>query len=477
MIKKGQWAVLPARLVRRMRKLRISPIGVVPQRDRRPRTIVDYLFFDVNEEIAPWVPAESMQFGRAFHLLLRMVLEAHPRFGSVYISKVDIADGFYQVWLLPSDIPTLGVALPAHGTEEPMSGFPLALPMGWINSTPYFTAATETIADLANSSLSCKTKFPPHRLEGISETDPTSVAYYVDSPSPVAPSVATEVPEDRVHSYAQRPIAAHDLYVDDFLSLVQGGPKRRLQVKRSLLHALDSVFRGLEQSDDQHRQEPASVKKFLKGDGKWATRKVVLGWLIDTVQKTIQLPQHRLVRLQAILHGLPRTIKRVATAKWKQVLGELRSMDLSIPGARGLFIKLHNALRFPEAKRIRLTTSVHDFLDDLRQIAQTVAQRPTRISKVLPQKTGVIGACDAAAAGMGGIHFVPTKEGIIPLLWRAKFDPSVTARLVTFRNRKGDITNSDLELATSVVHADVLAQQADIRDYTIHNFYDNTATT
>jgi hypothetical protein len=49
MIKKGQWAVLPARLVRRMRKLGISPIGVVPQRDRRPRTIVEYSFFDVNE--------------------------------------------------------------------------------------------------------------------------------------------------------------------------------------------------------------------------------------------------------------------------------------------------------------------------------------------------------------------------------------------------------------------------------------------
>jgi hypothetical protein len=58
-----------------------------------------------------------MQFGRELHRLLRMVLEAHPRFRSIYTSKVDIADGFYRVWLLPSDIPTLGVTLPAHGTE------------------------------------------------------------------------------------------------------------------------------------------------------------------------------------------------------------------------------------------------------------------------------------------------------------------------------------------------------------------------
>jgi hypothetical protein len=151
-------------------------------------------------------------------------------------------------------------------------------------------------------------------------------------------------------------------------------------------------------------------------------------------------------------------------------------MSLGIPGARGLFSTLQQALRVPEARRIRLTASVQNFLDDLRHLAQTLSQRPTHISEVMPQQPRSIGACDAAASGMGGVHFVPTQDGIISLLRRAKFDASVTARLVTFRNRKGDITNSDLELATSVVHADVLDQQVDIREHTIHNFYHNTAT-
>jgi hypothetical protein len=353
MIKKGQWTVLPARLVRHMCKLRISPIGVVPQRGRRPRTIVEYSFCDVNEDTAPWVPSEAMQFGRALHQILRRILEARPRFGPVYISKVDIADGFYRVWLLPSDIPTLGVALPTTNGEEPMIGFPLALPMGWVNSPLYFTAATETIADLANAALATTTKFPGHHLEAISETNPDSVADYQDPPSPSRPPpVATAVPEDRIHEYSPPPVASHNVYVDDFLSLVQGGTRRRLQVKRSLIHALESVFRGLDASDSPHRQEPASVKKILKGDGKWATFKLVLGWLIDTVRKTIQLPPHRVERLQVILQDLPRALKRVATRKWQQVLGELRSMSLGIPGARGLLSTLQHALRFPEARRI-----------------------------------------------------------------------------------------------------------------------------
>jgi hypothetical protein len=170
-----------------------------------------------------------------------------------------------------------------------MIGFPLALPMGWVNSPPYFSAATKTIADLANAALANDTKFPTHRLDAIPETDPVAVADYQVPPPPQSrtPPVATTVPEDRVHEYNQRPVAAHDVYVDDFLSLVKGGKRYRLQVKRSLIHALDSVFRGLDPSDGPHRQEPTSVKKFLKGDGTWATAKLVLGWLINTVRKTI----------------------------------------------------------------------------------------------------------------------------------------------------------------------------------------------
>jgi hypothetical protein len=151
-------------------------------------------------------------------------------------------------------------------------------------------------------------------------------------------------------------------------------------------------------------------------------------------------------------------------------------MSLGIPGSRGLFITLQHALRFPEARRIRLTASVHNFLDDFRHLAQTLSLRPTRISEVMPQQPGIIGACDAAASGMGGFHFVPTIDGVIPLLWCAKFDSTIPERLVTFRNRKGDITNSDLELAAIVVHADVLAQVVDICEHTVQNFYDNTAT-
>jgi hypothetical protein len=42
MINKGQWILLPTRLLMDARNLHLSPLGVLPQRDHCPRTICDY---------------------------------------------------------------------------------------------------------------------------------------------------------------------------------------------------------------------------------------------------------------------------------------------------------------------------------------------------------------------------------------------------------------------------------------------------
>ena len=74
MIKEGHWTVLPAHLVASERWLRLSPLGVVPQRERRPRTICDYTYFGINPQTLPLAPQEAMQFGRALQRLLQRML-------------------------------------------------------------------------------------------------------------------------------------------------------------------------------------------------------------------------------------------------------------------------------------------------------------------------------------------------------------------------------------------------------------------
>lgn len=130
----------------------MSPLGAVHhQRDRQPRLIVDYSFSDVNAETLQLAPPEAMQFGRCLQRVLPRVVHADPAYGPVYLSKINIADGFYRVWLQLANILKLGVIFPTSRGLPPLLAFPLTLPMGWMESPPYFTVLTETACNLANT--------------------------------------------------------------------------------------------------------------------------------------------------------------------------------------------------------------------------------------------------------------------------------------------------------------------------------------
>jgi hypothetical protein len=73
MIRKGNWVLLPVHLLLEDGNLRLSPLGVAPQKDRRPRTICNYFFFLVNLDATPLAPPKSMQFGKALWRILQQV--------------------------------------------------------------------------------------------------------------------------------------------------------------------------------------------------------------------------------------------------------------------------------------------------------------------------------------------------------------------------------------------------------------------
>jgi hypothetical protein len=66
------------------------------------------------------------------------IVHVDPWYGPIFLlSKMDIADGFYCVWLQTSDIAKLGMVLPTAPNEVPLVVLPLVLPMGWVESLPY----------------------------------------------------------------------------------------------------------------------------------------------------------------------------------------------------------------------------------------------------------------------------------------------------------------------------------------------------
>jgi hypothetical protein len=270
-----------------------------------------------------------------------------------------------------------------------------------------------------------------------------------------------------------------DIYVDDFLGLAQGNPRTRNRLRRTLFHTLDEVLRPKDDHDTEARQEPISVKKLGKGDAYWSTSKQMLGWLIDTIQSTITLPPHRVERLHAILQSITPEQRRVSVQKWQQMLGELRAMSIAIPGARGAFSHLQAALqnRNLSQGRIRVSNHVRATLADFEWLANSLQDRPTRLQELVAQPPCLYGTTDACGHGMGGVILPPNNQAARPpLVWRLRFPATVQRNLVSATNTRGTVTNSDLELAATVIQHDAICHNYDVRERTIHTSTDNRAT-
>jgi hypothetical protein len=474
-VEKSQWIVLPLSVAKTLPGLRLSPPGVVPQRGRRARLISDLTFYSVNDDTLQLAPPESMQFGRALDRVIHSLVFANPAYGPVYLLKVDLSDGFYRVWLNLRDIPKLALVLPPlTGSNEPLVALPLALPMGWVESPPWFSVVTETGADLANARLLRPiNNVPAHRLEPDCDSLPP-VELHQPLPVPSLPPVP--VPSDPdpelVHlRRAARILGRFDIYVDDYLGVVQGDAARRSAVRRVLLHSIDRLFRPLSPDDHPSRKEPISVKKLQQGDAYWSTRKIMLGWILDSVAMTLELPVHRRERLQTILDSIPRSQKRTTAKKWHKVLGELRSMSVALPGSRGLFSQLQLALK--DKSRVRLDRGVHDALADFQWLKDNLASRPTRLLELVELPPSVSGSDDACKQGMGGVIFQLHNDAP-PFLWRAPFPEQLGARLASQANPSGDVCMADFELAATVMQQEAYVQLADVRERTTHTCSDNT---
>ena len=87
------------------------------------------------------------------------------------------------------------------------------------------------------------------------------------------------------------------------------------------MHAMDRVF-SQRDLDTMHQKEAISEKKLQKGDGGWAQRKEILGWILNTSRRTFELTDRHKERVLAIFEDL-RDKQRVSVKKWQRLLGEL----------------------------------------------------------------------------------------------------------------------------------------------------------
>jgi hypothetical protein len=434
MVNMGFWLVLPYSAIRHHSQLKIAPAGVVPQRDRRPRPIMDYTFNSVNQASLPIAPLQSMQFGRAFQRLLQRIAYSNPAFGPVQMAKIDLADGYYRIPISPQASLALAVVLPSDGLSEPLLGLPLSLPMGWSHSPPYFCAFTETCADLANTHA---------------PTNPSHPFQYALLPSPAAHPSEPTFTASTTFPFNPHPPQEQtkytDVYLDDFMLLAQH--PHTMPVMNNLLHHLSNIFYD---APDSPRRPVVSQSKVSKGDATFSTYKRLLGWDVDSATLTIHLPTHRVDRLTHLLDTyLPK--KHTTRLQWQKLLGELRSMTMAIHSSVYLFSPLQQLL-LNKGKRLRITNLARCTLHDWQQLLHSLHTHPVPITSLVPHAPHYIGTTDASQWGMGGCWF-PTilAQDSQPCLWRNPLPAHITSNIITAANLTGTINNSELELAAAIL--------------------------
>jgi hypothetical protein len=121
----------------------------------------------------------------------------------------------------------------------------------------------------------------------------------------------------------------------------------------------------------------------------------------------------------------------MATKQWHQILGELRSMAPGLPGARGLFSALQEALQHKDGQH-RLPPHAarlcrHRRLPSYCNVPCATPHSPAGVSPCLPLRCR--GVLTPAASGWVASGYDLLDASTHPIIWRAKFPPMIQSAL------------------------------------------------
>ncbi len=100
----------------------------------------------------------------------------------------------------------------------------------------------------------------------------------------------------------------------------------------------------------------------------------------------------------------------------------------------------------PDIVYLHRNEPLFEAIKGMHTLLRESTTRPTRCKELVAGWPDYVGICDASSFGAGGIiigELSPSR----PTVFRLQRPPDVTESVVSDRNRRGKLTNSDLEMA------------------------------
>ena len=273
---------------------------------------------------------------------------------------------------------------------------PTALQMGWCESPAYFCSATETACDIIDWLLYCLVPLPPHPLE-----------------QQLLPSI----PLHRKQGQQNR--AWIGVYMDDFLLAATSNKTSEyfICITHAGLSGIHFIFPPIIITGHQDGKEPISVPKLECGDAKFATTKIILGFLFDGINKTTQLLPEKALSIICTTQKMLKK-KTCSLKTFQKVTSKLQHGALILPSAKELFTPVNEALKNnPKVIGLGQKSEVRLNLLDLLVLIHSLAMHHTHILEIAPGPADFIGFCDASTAGAWGVWFALLGGVFTPKVW------------------------------------------------------------
>ena len=175
-------------------ELKISPIAAIPHKSKQFRSILDLSFHlrlargevipSVNSTTVKTAPKGAIdQLGHSLSRIIHAFVKTEDD-ARIFMAKWDIKDGFWRMDAEDGAEWNFSYVLPQSPGNPCLLVVPTSLQMGWVESPPFFCAASETARDVAQDY--CETEIgtlPIHKFTHyvtgnhayaeLPETDPT----------------------------------------------------------------------------------------------------------------------------------------------------------------------------------------------------------------------------------------------------------------------------------------------------------------
>ena len=444
--------------------LEISPIAAIPQKSKQFRSILDLSFHLrlkqggvlqlVNSTTVKTAPKGAIdQLGHSVSRIIHAFAEAKDD-AVIFMAKWDIKDGFWRLDNGEGAEYNFAYVLPQPPGSPTLLVVPTSLQMGWVESPPFFCAASETARDIAG--IYCETglgTLPDHKF----------LQYAIGNEA----YEALPGSNDGMLRYLL------EVYVDDYLSLVIPASRKHLRhVSNGTMMAIHDVFLPDEIDDNN----PISEKKLKQGDGEYAPTKTILGFELDGKEKTIWLEEAKRAYLLTVLKGWVRagqsSTAGIPFKDFESIVAKIRHAFTAIAAGRGLLSPCNRILqKKPPVVYLHRNPVLLAALAGCRTLLRESSDSPTRCRELVGGWPDYIGVCDASSHGVGGV-VVGENAACTPTVFRWEWLQEVKTRY-----HKNLITNSNLEMAGLLFLWLVMeAVCGNLREKNVALFSDNSPT-